>query len=259
MRLTKHATIAIVIAIAIAMGPANGSGRAWGQSLVPAAPVAPPVITATGRGEAHVAADHATVTIAVETHAPTASAAAAANATAMTATLASLHRIGLTDADLSTTGFTVSTDYLRPTPTNAPAPISFVARNGVRVELRTPTRLGTVIDSALAAGATQVGQAQFTSSRVEEVRRAALTQAVEQAHADADAMAHAAGGSLGELIEIAAPSSGMMFYESQALTSVQIRGVAGGVAAPPPPTPLAPSDVSIAVAVTARWRFIPGH
>ena len=255
MRVTK------LSAIAIAMGATIGSGCAWAQGVAPAAPVPPPVITATGRGEAHVAADHATVTIAVETHAPTASAAAAANATAMTATLASLHRIGLSDADLSTTGFSVSTDYTRPTPTNAPAPISFVARNGVRVDLRTPTKLGTVIDSALAAGATQVGQAQFTSSRIEEVRRAALTQAVEQAHADAEAIARAAGGSLGELIEISMPGSGATFYEAQSLTSVQIRGVAGGVAAPPPPppTPLAPSDVSIAVTVMARWRFIPGH
>jgi len=246
-------------AIAIAMGATIGSGCAWAQGAAPAASVPPPVITATGRGEAHVAADHATVTIAVETHAPTASAAAASNATAMTATLASLHRIGLTDADLSTTGFSVSTDYMRPTPTNVPAPVSFVARNGVRVALRTPTKLGTVIDSALAAGATQVGQAQFTSSRIEEVRRAALTQAVEQAHSDAEAIAHAAGGSLGELIEISAPGGGAMFYEAQSLASVQIRGVAGGVAAPPPPTPLAPSDVSIAVTVMARWRFIPGH
>lgn len=250
-------------AAVLVTGCVVGSTHALAQSTVSDARI--PIITTTGRGEVHAAADRATLTIAVETRGATASAAAAENARAMTSTLAALHRVGLSDTDLSTTGFSVGTDYMRPTPTSpgTPPTFTFVAHNGVRVDLHTLTRLGTIIDSALAAGATQVGQAQFTSSRMEEARRSSLAAAVERAHADADAIAHAAGGTLGALIEIATPGSGGgVFYDAAEFSgkSIQIRGVAGGVAAAPaPPTPLAPSDVAIVTTVTARWQFVPGR
>lgn len=257
-----HRTKLAVLAIAMGCGIHAADARA--QSGMPV-PSLPPVVSAVGRGEAHAAADHATLVIAVETRGATASAAAAANASAMTATLAALHRIGVRDADLTTSGFSVTTDYLRPVTTpGMPPTITFVARNGVHVTLTTLGKLGTIIDTALAAGATQIGQPQFTSSRIEDMRRTALAQAVERAHADAEAIARAAGGSLGELIEMSTPGAGPMpFYEQSPMygfASVQVRGVAGGVAAPPPPpTPLAPSDVTVAVTVTARWRFVPGR
>lgn len=249
-----------LVVAAVTLGCVAWNGDARAQSAPPT--LRPPIITATGRGEAHVAADRASLTIAVETRGATASAAAAANASAMTTTLAALHRVGLTDSNLSTTGFSVGTDYMRPSPNGAQQPVTFLARNGVRVELRSPARLGTIIDSALAAGATQVSQTQFTSDHLEALRAAALAQAVERARADADAIARAAGGTLGSLIEVST-AGGAMFYEDAGFsgTSVQIRGVAGGVAAPPPPppTPLAPSDVALTVSVTARWQFVPAH
>lgn len=247
----------INVAATVMLGCAAWSSAASAQGTDPIA--RPPIITTTGRGDAHVPADRASLTIAVETRGSTASAAAAANASAMTATLAALHRVGLADSELSTTGFSVGTDYSRPMPTGAPQPVTFVARNGVRVELRSPTKLGTIIDSALAAGATQVSQLQFTSDRVEAVRAAALAQAVERARADAEAIAHAAGGTLGPLIEVSTAGGGT-FYEAAPFSALAQIRVAGGMAAPPPPpTPLAPSDVSVAATVTARWQFVPGH
>lgn len=242
-----------------------GVRLASAQAPMPPAP--PPVITAVGHAETHIAPDRATIAIMVETRAPTAAAAATANARATTSTLAALHGIGLTDADLSTTGFSVGMDYMRPPVNGVQPPVTFVARNGVRVNLTTLAKLGRVIDTALAAGATQVGQAQFTSSHMEEARVAALTQAVEHARADATTIAHAAGGTLGALIEVTTPGSsfGGTYYEQMLASSgpsIRIRGasdVAGGMAAPPPPTPLAPGDVSVAVTLTARWQFVPGH
>ncbi|MEO6866131.1 MAG: SIMPL domain-containing protein [Gemmatimonadaceae bacterium] len=241
------------------------------QSMLPNA--TSPLVTTSGRGESHIAADRASVTIAVESRAASASGAAAANATATTSVLAALRGSGLSNSDLSTTGFTVSTDFMRMQMSMAGSPssggavtqpaISFIARNGVRADIRALTNLSKVIDAALAAGATSIGQVQFTSSRIEEIRRDALTQAVERAHADAETIARAAGGTLGSLIEVTTLGGGLgtTYYElasapnigSGSLVRTQIR------ATPAPPTPLASGDVPVVVAVTARWQFVPGH
>jgi uncharacterized protein YggE len=174
--------------------------------------------------------------------------------------LAALRAAGLTSSELSTTGFTVGTDYLRP-PTatvGTQPPISFIARNGVRADIRTLDNLSKVIDAALAAGATSIGQIQFTSSRTEEIRKDALAMAVQHARTDAEAIARAAGGSLGPLVELTTLGGGPgqsyydLAYPAVAGGTTQMRVVSS-------PTPLAAGDVLVAVTVIGRWRFVPGQ
>lgn len=230
----------------------TGQSAAQGLALDPAHPV----ITTSGSGGVHIPPDGASVIIAVESRAATASAAAALNATATTSTLASLRAAGLTASQLSTTGFSVGVDYRRETVNSAvQPPVTFVATNGVRADIHALATLSKVIDAALAGGATQIGQLQFTSTGMEQARRAALAQAVESARSDADAIARAAGGSLGPLVEI---TSGNNMVFSGKSVQIRLRG-ADAMASPPPPTPLTPGDVSVNANVTARWIFLPGH
>ncbi|MGI8767339.1 MAG: SIMPL domain-containing protein [Gemmatimonadaceae bacterium] len=216
--------------IAFASGFPSQSG-AQGVAMDPMRPV----ITTSGSGAVHIVPDRASLTIAVESRAATASAAATLNATATTSTLASLRAAGLTASQLSTTGFTVSTDYRRAAvpsvvqtsagPTVVQPPVTFVATNGVRADIQTLALLSKVIDAALAGGATQIGQVQFTSTGMEQARRAALAQAVEDARSDADAIARAAGGSLGPLVEITSAGGGTYYNPGVAFSgrSVQVQ------------------------------------
>lgn len=268
-----HARIIVstgALTVATALG-FPGQSRAQGAVMDPTHPV----ITTSGIGAVHIAPDGASLIISVESRAATASAAAALNASATTATLASLRAVGLTPSQLVTTGFTVSTDYRRTVvpsavqtaggPTVVQPPVTFVATNGVRADIQALAMLSKVIDAALAGGATQIGQVQFTSTQMAEARRAALAQAVENARSDADAIARAAGGSLGPLIEITSSAAGT--YYNMAFSSkyiqTQVRGADAALASPPPPTPpptpLAAGDVPINVNITARWTFLPGH
>ena len=58
------------------------------------------------------------------------------------------------------------------------------------------------VEAALAKGANQISGLEFYASKADDVRRAALANATAAARGDAEAMAHAAGGSLGPLLEL---------------------------------------------------------
>src|SRR5260370_26491478 len=110
---------------------------------------------------------------------------------------------------------------MRYDPTGAAAKVTgSVVSNAVRVELKGRDQVGTIIDAALAKGANQIAGIQFSVSNVAEVRRLALADALRNARADADALAKAAGGTLGALIEMSSssPTYGPMMAQAQART-----------------------------------------
>ena len=66
----------------------------------------------------------------------------------------------------------------------------------------TSTASGRCSKSRSTAGVNQVGGARLDSSRRKELERAALTQAVEDARLNADALARAAGARLGPVLSL---------------------------------------------------------
>jgi uncharacterized protein len=209
----------------------------------------PSEIVTTGRGEARVSPDRATLLITVETRAATAAAAAAANATRQRATLDALRALGLGKDQLSTAGYDVAPEYAYDN-ARSPRVTGYVARNTVRAEVRQIDQVGRAIDAALGAGATTIASVQFSASNADSARRAALASAVTAARGDADVMARAAGGSLGPLLslstavpEVVRPLAGV----------TPMRAMAAGANAPP--TPLEAGDIDVTAEVTARWQF----
>ena len=90
----------------------------------------------------------------------------------------------------------------------------------------------------------------FYASSIEEARRQAIGSAVANARADAEAMAQAAGGRLGSLIELSTqgptvPPRPMFDLASRAKVAMA------------EPTPINPGQQTVTVFVTARWAFIP--
>lgn len=158
-------------------------------------PAAPPQISTTAVGEARVQPDRATILFAVETRAPTAARAGSDNASRQRAVLDTLRKLGLAEGQLSTTGYAVSPEMRYDA--KQPQVVGYVARNMVQADVRRIDQVGSLIDAALAAGANVVSSLRFFSSRADEARRSALADAVGKARADAEAMARAAGGSLG--------------------------------------------------------------
>jgi uncharacterized protein YggE len=234
----------------------NASGQATAAPRVPE-------ITASGRGEVAITPDRATVLVSVESRAPTAAAAASENSTKMSAVLDALRRSGLGQSEVTTSTYTVGQDprTMRVTtgmPEVPTLPIEFLARNTVRASVRRVDDVGKVIDAALAAGATSIASVQFSSPTTDDARRSAITMAVSQARKDAEALASAAGGTLGRLLSVSSTPSGPFTtsYASDTYFPIDQSIVAGGSAAFYP-TMVNPRDLTVSVSVFGRWEFMP--
>jgi hypothetical protein len=216
-------------------------------------PPPPPQIVTNGEGEAQVIPDRARVSLAVETRGQTAAAAATENARVQTAVLTRLRALGIPSERLLTIGYSVQPEYNRSREPNAePRVIGYVARNTIRADVHQMDQVGRVIDAALAAGANSLGRLDMYSSREDAARREALANAVQAARRDAEAMAAAAGGGLGPLIEI---TSGGFFRPPQPY-DMMARGAEMALQAAD--TPISAGEQTIRANVMARWQFVPG-
>ena len=125
----------------------------------------------------------------------------------------------------------------------------------MRVTLRRPEQLalvGRVIDTALAAGATLITGVRHEARRTDEAEREALADAVADARSRAEAIARAAGGSLGDLIEISTQPTRGVSSDLAYATAARMRAGAG-------PTTITSSEIEVRQYVSARWRFVPAR
>lgn len=214
-------------------------------------PPMPPQIVAGGQGEARVTPDRATISIGVETRAQTAAQASADNARRQRAVLDTLRALGIPAAQISTTGYNVYPErvYNPERGDREPRITGYVVHNTVRVEVRSIDQVGRVIDASLAKGANAINALEFSASNMDDARRTALESAIRKAKGDAEAMARAAGGQLGELLELTSmptpePPRPYMAMAARAEQAAD--------------TPINPGEQSLTVSVMARWRFVTG-
>lgn len=219
-------------------------------------------LSTSGHGETRLAPDYAYVTIGVTNQASNAVEAAAENARRFNAILNGLRSFGLADRELLTSRYSLEQIYEYPK-NQVPKLAGFTARSTIRAELRNLADLGKIIDASIASGATNIAGVQFLSTRTDDARRSAVTEAVRQARLDADAMARAAGGTIGRLLSLSASPAIQPMYTGQdyvQLTAAAASRMAGGMAAPPPPPPppINPGELIVTAQVFARWQFVPG-
>jgi uncharacterized protein YggE len=158
--------------------------------------------------------------------------------------------VGIPAERLSTVGYSVQPEYAYDRDGRPPRVTGYVARNTVRADVWNIAQVAPVIDAALAAGANSIGGLDFYSSKADEVRREALTNAVRKARTDAEVMARAAGGSLGPLIEL---TGGGFFSPPPPRPMAEMRSMAPSQAAD---TPIEPGEETVRTSVTARWQFV---
>jgi uncharacterized protein YggE len=215
-------------------------------------PFQPPRIVTSGAGQARATPDRATVLVGVQTRALTAAVAGSDNARLQKAILDTLKSLGIPSSQLTTQNYSVSPQMRYDPNGSNPKVTGYIVSNTVRVELKGLDQVGIVIDAALAKGANQIAGIQFSVSNAAEVRRLALADALQNARADAEALARAAGGTLGALIEMSSSSPVYRPMMVQAQTAMAMSPVA------PSPTPIEAGEQVITASVSAIWQFIPG-
>jgi hypothetical protein len=132
----------------------------------------------------------------------------------------------------------------------------FDATTTMRINTARLDQLGTWIDTALSAGATQIEDPEFSLADPDTPRQEALAKAVAAARRDAETIARAAGGSLGDLLSLS--SQGDTSVATPMMDLPAIQGPSGG-APPPVPTAIVPAEVTVAETIWAHWVFLPAR
>ena len=235
-----------VFAVAAVVGAVAGPVRAQ----MPAVAQQPPQIVTSGQGESKIAPDRARIEIGVQTRALTAAAAGADNARKQQAVLDALKKLGFTSDQLSTVNYNLYPEMQYDKEGRSARVVGYTAMNTVRVEVRDLTLVGKAIDGSLNAGANTISSLTFYASNTDDARRAALALAVTRARADADAVAKAAGGSVGNLLELTTGEVRLPIPMNKVMMRAGVAGQAADA------TPIDPAEQTISAYVTVRWTFV---
>jgi uncharacterized protein YggE len=157
-------------------------------------------ISVGGEGEATVAPDMAVVSLAVSAKGAELGPTRDDVNTRTSSVLERLRELGVADADLQAPDVEIHPeyDYRR----DAQKLIGYRVSRTVTARVRALDTLGGVLDAISAAGANEVHGARMAASDPSAAQHAALAAAVEAARASAEAVASAAGVTLGDVIRV---------------------------------------------------------
>ncbi|MDB5441988.1 MAG: hypothetical protein JWP73_364 [Phenylobacterium sp.] len=212
----------------------------------PEAPFQATTLNLSAYGDVMAEPDMATITLGVQTEAPTAAQALAANAEQMTRVLAALKRSGLADRDIRTSQLNVSPQYVYEQ-NQPPRLTGYDASNQVTVIARDLKRLGQTVDAAVGAGATNVNSISFGFVDPQPAQDAARLAAVKALQAKADLYAHAVGRPILRLVSLTegASFSPPQPYEATMMASKRMAA----------PTPVSPGEMQVRIQVSGVYEL----
>jgi uncharacterized protein YggE len=222
-----------------------GANARAGAQMMPAPQT--PQITVSARGEIQVTPDRARVQVGVETQAKTAAAAAAENNKKQTAILAAIRALGVPAAQITTLGYNVAPIQRYDDKDRRVVIDGYQVSNIVQVVTDKLDQAGPIIDAGLANGANRVAGLDFMVRDASSARDAALAQAVQSARRQAEVAAKAAGGTLGEMLEL-----NVNDYERPDPRPMMAMAKMDAASAP---TPISEGTTTVAITVMTRWRF----
>ena len=205
-------------------------------------------ISTIGEGVASAAPDFAVVTIGVQTQSKTAQSALGENSKATAAVIDALKGVGVAPKDIQTSEFSVWPQNVeQPSRAMGGAPqgvAGYIVSNRVTATVRDVSRLGEVLDKAVASGANAINGVEFgvndASRLLDEARKTAFADAKRKA----EIYAAEAGAKLGPLVSLeesgaSAPIAGGMMKEM--------------AAAPRPP--IESGEMKLSVLVNAQFEI----
>lgn len=224
-----------------------------GAAQVPTPSEPTPAIVVSAEGRRTMAPDRASLFLSIQNRSRTPSLAGRDNARIATAIRNAVAALGVDRAQISTLNYNVRPDIeiiQGPQGREMRRDSAFVATNTVRVELHNLDILGRAIDTALTVGATNIAGVSYWLADPSRARREATVEAVRQARESAEAIATAAGGSLGDLLEITTQPVRIVGPQPAMGDMMMARQMADV------PTPVSPRDIDVTAYVTARWKFV---
>jgi uncharacterized protein len=214
---------------------------------------AQPQIIVTGSAEILLPAAKASFSIGVMTSASSANSANEENARVSKSVIEALQGAHLRQGDITGSRLVVSPRWDYEEKNRRPKRSVFEATNTIKIETENLTLIGTYIDAALSSGATDISDIEFAAKDTDSARRQALSQAVSSARADAETIARAGGGTLGELLSLSTERTNQAAGVS--LEGIVVTG--SRRARERVSTDVIPSQIKVTARIDARWKFVP--
>jgi uncharacterized protein YggE len=228
----KHRTALAAAALAAALLTAP----ALAQVIPPAA------ISVTGEATVSVPPDLAEIDGGVTSEAKSAREASEANNAAMGKVLQTLKGAGIEEKDVQTSRLSLQPQSA-PNRSGPSAIAGYRASNRVTIRVRDVTKVASVIDTLVGAGANEIGGINFVVSQASKLLDEARERAVADARRKAEIYAKAAGVTLGAPLSIS---------EEGNAAPVPYRRMAAGMAAS---APVAQGEETLAVTVSVSWAI----
>lgn len=222
---------------------------ACGSAVAPAGSAAPTTgVSVSGHGEVQLAPDIAYVTIGVHSSGTNVSDVVAANADQVAAVMASLAEMGIAQEDMQTSNFNVYASDSYDPATGLPSGSNYTVDNTVNVTARDLASLGELLDRAVSAGANSIWGVSFDVDDKNDAQGQARDMAVENAMTEAQALATAAGVSLGDVISISYTPTGYYYGPYYGMGG-------GGGAADSATTSIVPGLITVSADVTIIYAI----
>ena len=228
------------LAAAVAAGTLLVS-PALAQTAVPA------MISVTGEATVSVPPDQAQIDAGVTSEAKTAREASDANNAAMGKVLLALKGAGIEEKDYQTSRLSLQPESAPNRPSGPATIVGYRASNRVTIRLRDVSKVASVIDTLVGAGANDIGGINFTVSQASKLLDDAREQAIADARRKAEIYAKAAGVTLGAPLSIS---------EGGTPVPIPYRRMAAGMA---PSAPVAQGEETLQVTVAVSWAIKPAQ
>ena len=205
--------------------------------------VPPAMISVTGEATVSVPPDLAQIDAGVTSEAKTAREASDANNAAMGKVLLALKGAGIEEKDYQTSRLSLQPESAPNRPGGPATIVGYRASNRVTVRLHDVSKVASVIDMLVAAGANDIGGINFTVSQASKLLDDAREQAIADARRKAEIYAKAAGVTLGAPLSIS---------EGGTPVPIPYRRTAAGMA---PSAPVAQGEETLQVTVSVSWAI----
>lgn len=183
--------------------------------------------------------DEASITVATQAKAATATAAVAANKVRTEKLLAAIRASGIRERDIQTQGIQLQPDYRWDPPSpggqGRQTLVGYMANNSVQIKTRNIDKLTSLLDVLTTAGADSVYGPTFGISDTAPLKREARIRALARGEAEATEYAHNNGYKSVRLLSV---EEGTSYRGTDVL--VTAAGISPVAPPPPPPAPGAP-------------------
>jgi len=204
-------------------------------------------LTVTGTGTVTLTPDIAYVTIGVHTEDTDITQAIESNNSQAQAVVDALRNSGIDAKDLQTSNFSLNTSTQTDQLTGKPTGTTYAVDNTVSVTVRDLSKLASLLDTAVHAGANNINSVSFDLADNTSALAQARQKAMENASTLAAELSRTAGVNLGSIQTIA--------YSENPVEPYTGFGLGGGVAAPAASVsvPINPGQLQLSASVTVTY------